>query len=850
MKKQICLQIYIHAFLAVLTLFSSPLVAAQTPTQKTDSPAAARMRALNNSLLRLHGQMQQARPTNVALLRNQAATVVPQRATALSKLIESEPQAALSFAFSPEVLADLAAKFPNVSAQLESHTTLTGPVERWIFDNADLKGSSSLLQMRVGQQRVSLYFARREPAHLLNSNIVHATGVLLGHEMAVANVVVTPATTSGSTSSHMATAILSGATSILREQRWPISLTLLVAIAILMTVRGLKSFVGKTREYMKHVAVYGLAFAVFISGCSELSAAASICSTTGAQNTAGLLVSFQDIAVGVTPQEASDVFFDTNTGRSLNGFWQEASYSRASAAGSVFGPYTLGPSSSYTCANAVQVFYDAVTAAAAAGVHLQNYSRINVVLPSLSCGWAGFTITGSAGAGCNLWTTSDGPLTASLSYEVDSYFTQATYPWATARDQAVALVSHESGHQLGLSHSGTITDQPTSVVGPITAPGAHTEYGDDFSVMSVNNLGLYPASHKAEVLNWMTAGSNYQVVQSGGTYTLQPLELSTPGLQALKVQRGTGNPGYYLWVEYRQPIGAYDSTLPSQPFSGALIHYEDPTTGAYTNLLDFTPGDTLKTSPALLAGQTWADPYSNLSISALSATASALTVSVNYGAASCTQANPTVTLTPSDPSIYPGGSATYTVSVLDNDSAACSASTFNMGSAQPSGWQTSFSPTSVTLTPGQSAPVTMTKTGPSSTLPGTYAVNANASNNSYLGSGPANATVMSAPTTTVTVSVPSSSYTRRSTVPITATVLNGGTPASGASVIFTMIRADGSTVTQSATTGSKGTAAWSYKLNPKAPTGTYSVTAQATLSSTGAAGMQPVISNTATFSVQ
>jgi len=368
--------------------------------------------------------------------------------------------------------------------------------------------------------------------------------------------------------------------------------------------------------------------------------------------------------------------------------------------------------------------------------------------------------------------------------------------------------------------------------------------------MSVNNLGLYPASHKAEVLNWMTAGSNYQVVQSGGTYTLQPLELSTPGLQALKVQRGTGNPGYYLWVEYRQPIGAYDSTLPSQPFSGALIHYEDPTTGAYTNLLDFTPGDTLKTSPALLAGQTWTDPYSNLSISALSATASGLTVSVNYGAASCTQANPTVTLTPPDPSIYPGGSATYTVSVLDNDSAACSASTFNMGSAQPSGWPTSFSSTSVTLTPGQSAPVTMVKSGSSSTLPGTYAVDANASNNIYVGSAQANVTVASAPTTTATVSVPSSTYTRRSTVPITGTVLNGGTPTSGASVVFTLTRADGSTVTQSATTSTKGIATWSYKLNPKSPTGTYSVNAQATLSSVGGAGTQPVISNTATFSVQ
>jgi minor extracellular protease Epr len=166
------------------------------------------------------------------------------------------------------------------------------------------------------------------------------------------------------------------------------------------------------------------------------------------------------------------------------------------------------------------------------------------------------------------------------------------------------------------------------------------------------------------------------------------------------------------------------------------------------------------------------------------------------------------------------------------------------------GWSTSFSTNSVTLNPGQSASPTMNKTSPSGTQPGTYGVDASATNNSYVGTGTANVTVVAAPSVTVTASVPSPSYTRRSTVPITATVLNGGTPASGASVTFTMTRADGSTVTQSATTGSKGTATWNYKLNPKSPTGTYSVVAQAVLNSTGAAGAQGATSNPVTFTVQ
>jgi hypothetical protein len=327
-------------------------------------------------------------------------------------------------------------------------------------------------------------------------------------------------------------------------------------------------------------------------------------------------------------------------------------------------------------------------------------------------------------------------------------------------------------------------------------------------------------------------------------------------LEVLQIERGTGNPGYYLWVEYRQPVGNYDSTLicdyclgGTSDFSGALVHYQDPTTDpAHSYLPNFN--STSNFSPALAVGQTWADPYSNLTLSVTSATSTALTLNVSYGTVPCTQANPSVTLSPADPSIYAGNTASYTMSVTDNDSSGCSANTYTLSSSQPLGWSTSFSTNSVTLNPGQSASPTMNKTAPSGAQPGTYGVDASATNNSYVGTGTANVTVVAAPSVTVTVSVPSSSYTRRSTVPITATVLNGGTPASGASVTFTMTRADGSTVTQSATTGSKGAATWNYKLNPKSPTGKYSVVAQAVLSSTGAASSQAATSNPVTFTVQ
>src|SRR5262249_26113181 len=120
----------------------------------------------------------------------------------------------------------------------------------------------------------------------------------------------------------------------------------------------------------------------------------------------------------------------------------------------------------------------------------------------------------------------------------------------------------------------------TEPLGPLNTAGTVTEYGDGFSAMSNGGIGHYTAPQKAEILHWLP---NYQVVQSGGAYTIQPFETPTAAPQALKVQRGTGN-NAFLWIEYRQPLGNYDNSYVYDPkvfgwgnqiFSGALIHYAD-----------------------------------------------------------------------------------------------------------------------------------------------------------------------------------------------------------------------------------------------------------------------------------
>jgi hypothetical protein len=408
-------------------------------------------------------------------------------------------------------------------------------------------------------------------------------------------------------------------------------------------------------------------------------------------------------------------------------------------------------------------------------------------------------------------------------------------------DQGVELAAHEGGHNLTLHHAKSL-DYGSEALGPLNATGALSEYGDKFSSMGYWNLSHYAVQHKLK-LGWMPAG-NVLTVQGPGSYSLHPYELGAASLQALKVQRGIANDNW-LWVEYRRPVGNYDTALNSQVYSGALIHYLDSNTGTYTDLLDFTPQTSSFNDPALPAGKTWTDSYTNVAISVTGATSSALTVDVSYESVPHTTAGPGVSISPSNSSAQAGDSVDYTLSVMNNDSAGCSSRTFDVSSTQPSGWLTSFSQASLTLSPSQTASVTMTKSVPDGTAPGTYPVDAHAADGADSGSGSANCTVTAPPPPlTVSLSVPGSTYTVRSTVPITATVLAGGDLTSGARVTLTLTKAGGKQTSKILKADSSGQATWNYRIGRKDPKGTYSVTGKAVYRSR----MAP--SNTATFTVQ
>ncbi len=345
------------------------------------------------------------------------------------------------------------------------------------------------------------------------------------------------------------------------------------------------------------------------------------------------------------------------------------------------------------------------------------------------------------------------------------------------------------------------------------------------------NFGQYGAPHKVR-MGWLDP-SNVVTTEANGSFTVLPYETATGGVQALKLRRGTGN-NAWLWLEYRQPVAPYDSTLNLQVFTGGLVHYEDSTTGTHTHLLDFTPASTSNFADPSLTGN-WSDPYSNVSISVTGASASGLSVNVAYGPVPCVRSQPTVTLSPPNPSVYSGSNAAYTATITNNDSTGCPASTFDLGSTLPA-WTTSFSANSLTLNPTQSGNLTMTKSVPAAFTPGTYPVDATASNaNHSTATGSANCTVTTPPEPIAVSQLTAlpGSVSARATVTIQATITkNGGVPVSGATVTFNMARPGGTTIS-TATTNSSGIAQWKYKTQQK---GAYSVTVTATSGGMTASG--------------
>lgn len=154
---------------------------------------AGGVRQLNNELLRLHGLMQRAAPAEQAVLRGQAAPVIERREAALSAAVAENPGEALRVGFPQNLLADLASKFPQASARLESRASWSGRLESIIEDGVNFTTHREIRRLHVNGRVFDLHFSGPEPARLECGYVLTVSGMAAGNRIAVEQATVTQA---------------------------------------------------------------------------------------------------------------------------------------------------------------------------------------------------------------------------------------------------------------------------------------------------------------------------------------------------------------------------------------------------------------------------------------------------------------------------------------------------------------------------------------------------------------------------------------------------------------------------------------------------------------------------------
>ncbi len=118
-------------------------------------------------------------------------------------------------------------------------------------------------------------------------------------------------------------------------------------------------------------------------------------------------------------------------------------------------------------------------------------------------------------------------------------------------------------------------------------------------------------------------------VAGSGTYTLAPLEWFSPGVQSLRIQRGTS--GQYLYLEFRQPHGSFDDFSTGDPAVNGVTVRLGPDYRARqpSYLVDTTSATSTFLDAPLAVGRTLSDPVSGLTFRTLSASASGASVEIS-----------------------------------------------------------------------------------------------------------------------------------------------------------------------------------------------------------------------------
>lgn len=522
------------------------------------------------------------------------------------------------------------------------------------------------------------------------------------------------------------------------------------------------------------------------SGGGAQTLATALPNTFGLQKTLVILVNFASNPVQpYTLATAQSVVATTSD------FDLENSFGQTSLDATVVGWYTIDFTSATCDYNTIASLAD--QAASAHGISVASYPRRVYAFPQFSaCNWWGL---GSVGG-------------------------NPSRAWINGSFQ-LRVLGHEMGHNLGLYHSHSLA----CAAGSCTA----SEYGDTHDIMG-SSAGHYNAFQK-ERLGWLDYNVSPPIttVTADGVYWAARYETQDADPKALKIFKGvdpsTGKNTYY-YVEYRAGVG-FDSGLAS----GVILHTATEGAGNTSNLWDLDQA-TATSDWILNVGQSYEDAAEGINITVLSIDATGASVSVTFGAGGtptpvCTNANPTVSVSPSTAWVV-GAMAAYNVTVTNNDSSACAASTFNLAASLPAGWSAAFGALAP-LAPGASGSASLTVSAAAGAADDYYNFSVTARNAaapSYAASASATEVCCSG-ALAVQAKTDKASYQRNTVVTITVNVRVGQTPGAGVSATVQIIQPSGASTTAVATTDANGNAVVKYKLPAKAVLGIYRVNAAA-----------------------
>lgn len=506
---------------------------------------------------------------------------------------------------------------------------------------------------------------------------------------------------------------------------------------------------------------------------------------TGQQQTLVIVADFSDVAVDCSVSQVRDIIFSDPQGQTVDALYRESSQGAVSFAGTVVGPYRLPHASTGSCDTAG--WADAAEArAAAAGVDLSRYPRKVYVLPRQnSCGASGYGSVG--GEQTRAWIMRcelPGLYAHELGHNLGmNHASTLTSEYGDGSDpmgmEVLGLRQHNAPHQeqmgwrpgsqfRAVSSSGfydvaplQLTAAQASAAQALVIPKPDT--GDQYFVSYRAPIG-FDASLSSGLLSRLHvhryARNGGRTIYVTGLLVGETFTDSANSISITHVSRSTS----YSTVEVRMGSGNGQCTRSTPAVAVSPSSQSAPAGSARSYTVSVSNRDSaacpatsfamsgsvpagwsVAASPALLSlapGAVASTMLTVTSASAATAGSYALSFSAADGTiaghsasvaasytveATCTRRVPVLTLSPNQQSGSPGQSLRYTLTVWNQDSAACAGTAFNLTRALPGGWAGTLSTTSLTLAPGAGGSATLDVTSTTTTTSGTYTVTATAS---------------------------------------------------------------------------------------------------------------------------